>query len=103
MPNADPNSGGTPSWLWPLIGAVVIIAIGLYYWNGERTTMAPPVAQTPTASPAPAPVASAAPAPTASPAPAPVASAAPAPAASPAPAPVASATPAPAASPAPAP
>jgi OmpA-OmpF porin, OOP family len=97
MPNADPKPSGTASWLWPLIGAVVVIALGLYYWNRERATMAPPIAQTPAAPPAPAPVASAAPAPAAPPTPAPAASATPAPVASAAPAPAASATPAPAA------
>ena len=93
MPDADQKPSGTPIWLWPLIAVLAIVAIGLYYWNGQRATMAPPVAQTPPATPAPAPVAQT---PPATPAPAPVAQT---PAATPAPAPVAQtppATPAPA-------
>ncbi len=93
MPDADQKPSGTPIWLWPLIAVLAIVAIGLYYWNGQRATMAPPVAQTPPAAPAPAPVAQT---PAATPTPAPVAQTPPA---TPAPAPVAQtppATPAPA-------
>src|SRR6202044_1383167 len=57
MPDADQKPSGTPIWLWPLIAVLAIVAIGLYYWNGQRGTMAPPVAQTPPAAPAPSPVA----------------------------------------------
>src|ERR1700734_3947468 len=60
MPDADQKPSGTPIWLWPLIAVLAIVAIGLYYWNGQRGTMAPPVAQTPPAAPAPAPAAQAA-------------------------------------------
>src|SRR5271156_7133462 len=81
MPDADQKPSGTPIWLWPLIAVLAIVAIGLYYWNGQRATMAPPVAQTPAATPAPAPVAQ-------TPAPAPVAQTPPA---TPAPSPVAQA------------
>ncbi|HEY3721630.1 MAG TPA: OmpA family protein [Roseiarcus sp.] len=70
MPDADPKPSGAPSWLWPLIGAVVIIAVGLYYWTGQRATTAPPVAETPPATPAASPVAQT---PAATPAPSPVA------------------------------
>jgi OmpA-OmpF porin, OOP family len=93
MPDADQKPSGTPIWLWPLIAVLAIVAIGLYYWTGERATMAPPVAQTSPATPGPAPVAQT---PPATPAPSPVAQT---PAATPAPAPVAQtppATPAPA-------
>jgi OmpA-OmpF porin, OOP family len=73
MPDADQKPSGTPIWLWPLIAVLAIVAIGLYYWNGQRATMAPPVAQTPPATPAPAPVVQTPAATPATPAPAPVA------------------------------
>jgi len=94
MPDADPKPSGTPIWLWPLIAVLAIVAIGLYYWTGERATKAPPVAQTPAATPAPSPVGQT---PAATPAPSPVAQT---PAATPAPSPVAQT---PAATPAPSP
>src|ERR1700686_5259795 len=94
MPDADQKPSGTPIWLWPLIAVLAIVAIGLYYWTGERATMAPPVAQTSPATPGPAPVAQT---PPATPAPSPVAQTPPA---TPAPAPVAQ-TPSAAAAPSP--
>ena len=88
MPDADQKPSGTPSWLWPLIAVLAIVAIGLYYWTSQRATTAPPVAQTPPATPAPASVAQT---PAATPAPAPVAQTPPA---TPAPSPVAQTPPA---------
>ena len=88
MPDADQKPSGTPIWLWPLIAVLAIVAIGLYYWTGERAKMAPPVAQTPPVTPAPAPVAQTSPA---TPAPAPVAQTPPA---TPSPSPVAQTPPA---------
>ena len=70
MPDADQKPSGTPIWLWPLIAVLAIVAIGLYYWNGQRATTAPPVAQTPPATPAPSAVAQS---PPATPAPSPLA------------------------------
>ena len=88
MPDADQKPSGTPIWLWPLIAVLAIVAIGLYYWTGERGKMAPPVAQTPPATAAPSPLAQT---PPATPAPAPVAQTPPA---TPAPSPVAQTPPA---------
>ena len=43
------------SWLWPLLGALAILGLGLLFWPGNRT-VAPPVAQAPVVTPAPPPV-----------------------------------------------
>src|SRR6202041_1988314 len=88
MPDADQKPSGTPIWLWPLVAVLAIVAIGLYYWNGQRATTAPPVAETPSTTPASAPVAQT---PPATPAPAPVAQTPPA---TPAPSPLAQTPPA---------
>jgi outer membrane protein OmpA-like peptidoglycan-associated protein/uncharacterized protein YidB (DUF937 family) len=42
-------------WLWPLLGALAILGLGLLFWPGNRT-VAPPVAQAPVVTPAPPPV-----------------------------------------------
>ena len=46
------------SWLWPLLGALAILGLGLFFWpTGNRTpTVAPPVAQAPPPAPTLAPV-----------------------------------------------
>jgi OmpA-OmpF porin, OOP family len=42
-------------WLWPLLGALAVLGLGLFFWpTGNRTTpVAPPVAQAPPPAPAP--------------------------------------------------
>lgn len=43
------------SWLWPLLGALAILGLGLLFWPSGNRTVAPPVAQAPVIAPAPAP------------------------------------------------
>ena len=40
-------------WLWPLLGALAILGLGLFFW--PRTPVAPPVVQAPAVAPAPLP------------------------------------------------
>jgi outer membrane protein OmpA-like peptidoglycan-associated protein len=40
-------------WLWPLLGALAVLGLGLFFW--PRTLVAPPVVQAPVVAPAPAP------------------------------------------------
>jgi outer membrane protein OmpA-like peptidoglycan-associated protein/uncharacterized protein YidB (DUF937 family) len=46
------------AWLWPLLGALAILGLGLFFWpTGNRTpTVVPPVAQAPPPAPTPPPV-----------------------------------------------
>jgi hypothetical protein len=46
------------NWLWPLLGALAILGLGLFFWpTGNRTpTVAPPIAQAPPPAPTPPPV-----------------------------------------------
>jgi OmpA-OmpF porin, OOP family len=57
----DARSGAMTRWLGPLLAALVLVALGLFFWpTGNRvTTVPPPVAQTPPAAPAPPTVAQA--------------------------------------------
>jgi OmpA-OmpF porin, OOP family len=43
------------SWLWPLLGALAILGLGLLFWPTGNRQVAPPVAQAPVVTPAPAP------------------------------------------------
>ena len=43
-------------WLWPLLGALAILGLGLLFWPTNRTAVAPPVAQAPVVAPAPPPI-----------------------------------------------
>jgi outer membrane protein OmpA-like peptidoglycan-associated protein len=43
------------SWLWPLLGALAILGLGLLLWPTGNRTVAPPVAQAPVVAPAPPP------------------------------------------------
>jgi OmpA-OmpF porin, OOP family len=42
-------------WLWPLLGALAILGLGLLFWPTGNRTVAPPVAQAPVVTPAPPP------------------------------------------------
>jgi uncharacterized protein YidB (DUF937 family) len=42
-------------WLWPLLGALAILGLGLLFWPTGNRTVAPPVAQAPVVAPAPPP------------------------------------------------
>jgi outer membrane protein OmpA-like peptidoglycan-associated protein/uncharacterized protein YidB (DUF937 family) len=42
-------------WLWPLLGALAILGLGLLFWPTGNRTVAPPVAQVPVVAPAPPP------------------------------------------------
>jgi uncharacterized protein YidB (DUF937 family) len=42
-------------WLWPLLGALAILGLGLLFWPTGNRTVAPPVAQLPVVTPAPPP------------------------------------------------
>jgi uncharacterized protein YidB (DUF937 family) len=42
-------------WLWPLLGALAILGLGLFFWPTGNRTVAPPIAQAPVVTPAPAP------------------------------------------------
>jgi hypothetical protein len=42
-------------WLWPLLGALAILGLGLLFWPTGSRTVAPPVAQAPVVAPTPAP------------------------------------------------
>jgi OOP family OmpA-OmpF porin len=48
-------------WLWPLLGALAILGLGLLFWPTGNRTVAPPVAQAPVVAPAPPPPVLAAP------------------------------------------
>jgi OmpA-OmpF porin, OOP family len=41
------------SWLWPLLGALAILGLGLLFWPTGNRTVAPPVVQAPAVAPAP--------------------------------------------------
>jgi uncharacterized protein YidB (DUF937 family) len=41
------------SWLWPLLGALAVLGLGLLFWPTGNRTVAPPVAQAPVVAPAP--------------------------------------------------
>jgi OmpA-OmpF porin, OOP family len=43
------------SWLWPLLGALAILGLGLLFWPTGSRQVAPPVAQAPVVAPTPAP------------------------------------------------
>ena len=39
-------------WIWLILAAVILVAIGMFVWpTANRTTEAPPVAQAPAAAP----------------------------------------------------
>jgi OmpA-OmpF porin, OOP family len=40
-------------WLWPLLGALAILGLGLLFWPTGNRTVAPPVVQAPAVAPAP--------------------------------------------------
>jgi OmpA-OmpF porin, OOP family len=42
-------------WLWPLLGALAILGLGLLFWPTGNRTAAPPVAQAPVVAPVPPP------------------------------------------------
>jgi outer membrane protein OmpA-like peptidoglycan-associated protein/uncharacterized protein YidB (DUF937 family) len=42
-------------WLWPLLGALAILGLGLLFWPTGNRTVAPPVAQAPAVVPTPPP------------------------------------------------
>jgi uncharacterized protein YidB (DUF937 family) len=42
-------------WLWPLLGALAILGLGLLFWPTGNRTVAPPVAQAPVVAPVPPP------------------------------------------------
>ena len=42
-------------WLWPLLAALAVLGLALYFWPTNRTPVVPPVAQAPAVAPAPAP------------------------------------------------
>ena len=44
-------------WLWPLLGALAVLGLGLFFWPTARTPVAPPVAQAPAVVPQPPPAA----------------------------------------------
>jgi OmpA-OmpF porin, OOP family len=43
------------SWLWPLLGALAILGLGLLFWPTGNRPIAPPVAQAPVVAPTPPP------------------------------------------------
>lgn len=42
-------------WLWPLLGALAVLGLGLLFWPTGNRPIAPPVAQAPVVTPAPPP------------------------------------------------
>ena len=40
-------------WLWPLLGALAVLGLGLLFWPTGNRTVAPPIAQAPVVAPAP--------------------------------------------------
>jgi OOP family OmpA-OmpF porin len=42
-------------WLWPLLAALAILGLGLYFWPNSRVAPSAPVAQAPVVTPAPTP------------------------------------------------
>ena len=71
---AQKKPGGLPGWLWPALGALVVLGLGWWLW--PRPAVEPPIAKAPVTAPAPvattAAVATPAPAVAPAPAPAPI-------------------------------